>query len=272
MKVPDVLFIKHCPSLNPERKRFLEGYLPDRVPIKDVRWLEDYNFDHPFVEWVNQRYSLPYGTKLTSNFVKTLFMFQTMIDENIESVVAMDDDALFHKDWVTMFENFNTDPSIMFINMGINYGMPKKVTIGQPFISGNNGGCEVCWYSIGFAKKFLNDLNMNHTIDIVYHGFLTSLGHPIICLPVCTQTSGLLQASSLDHGTRNEMDWIKYVRSYSTLEKTSFWEMRAEYKDYTSLKKKKEDKILELFGAKLDIKNVKWVTGQTDDYRYDILK
>lgn len=39
MKLPEVLFVKHCPNLAPERKVFLEPYLKDRVPIKDIRWL-----------------------------------------------------------------------------------------------------------------------------------------------------------------------------------------------------------------------------------------
>jgi hypothetical protein len=56
MKLPEVIFfIRHCPNLAPERKVFLEEHIRERVPIKDVRWLEDYNHDHPFVEWLNAK-------------------------------------------------------------------------------------------------------------------------------------------------------------------------------------------------------------------------
>ena len=87
MKVPKVLFVKHCPNLSPERKVFLVEHLKERVPIEDIRWFEDYNHDHPFVEWVNAKLKLPYGVKLTSNLVKTLLMFKQMIDERIESAL-----------------------------------------------------------------------------------------------------------------------------------------------------------------------------------------
>jgi hypothetical protein len=46
MKIPEVIFVKHCPDLAPERKVFLEKHLKERVSIKDVRWIEDYNHDH----------------------------------------------------------------------------------------------------------------------------------------------------------------------------------------------------------------------------------
>ena len=39
MKLPEVVFVKHCPNLSPERKVFLEEHLKERVPIKDVRWI-----------------------------------------------------------------------------------------------------------------------------------------------------------------------------------------------------------------------------------------
>ena len=43
MKLPSTVFIAHCPTLSPERKVFLSKHLEERVPIKDVRWCEDFN-------------------------------------------------------------------------------------------------------------------------------------------------------------------------------------------------------------------------------------
>ena len=262
MKLPSVLFVKHCPPLTHNRKIFLEKYLPERVPIQDIRWLEDYNYDHPFVVWVNQRYNLPYGTKLTSNMIKTLSMFQTMIDENIESVIMMDDDAVFHKDWVEIFESVELPSNIMFVNMGlapwIHHLIPKK---GTAYTLHNNGGCEVCWFSLNFAKQFLENINMEHAIDIIYHGFLTSIGHPLISIPIGIQTSELLKNSSLDHDTRREIKWQTYVQMYSELPKITFSSMKKEYNEFLKLKDKKESEIYELYGIKIDVKNVKSIIG-----------
>ena len=96
MKIPEVAFIRHCPNLAPERKIFLEEHIKERVPIKDIRWIEDYNHDHLFVEWINVKLKLPYGLKLTSNMVKNLTIFKQMIDENIEDALLLDDDVTFH--------------------------------------------------------------------------------------------------------------------------------------------------------------------------------
>ena len=84
MKIPKTVFILHCPKLNPERKEFLSGHLKERVPIRDIRWCEDYNHDHHFVEWLKHTQKLPYGPKITSGLVKSLDIFKTMIDENIK--------------------------------------------------------------------------------------------------------------------------------------------------------------------------------------------
>ena len=75
MKIPEVLFVKHCPNLSPERKIFLSKHINNRVPIDDVRWVEDYNHTDTFVWWLNKKLNLPYGVKLTSNMVKSIMMF-----------------------------------------------------------------------------------------------------------------------------------------------------------------------------------------------------
>ena len=109
MKLPQTIFIKHCPNLSPECKTFLIKHLAERVPIKDIRWVEDYNHTDLFVRWINKRLSLPYGLKLTSNMVKSIMSWKIMIDENIESAIFMDDDVVFHKDWVNVFESIQID-------------------------------------------------------------------------------------------------------------------------------------------------------------------
>ena len=47
MKLPEVVFVKHCPNLSPERKVFLEEHLKERVPIKDDRGYNPQSTSHP---------------------------------------------------------------------------------------------------------------------------------------------------------------------------------------------------------------------------------
>lgn len=273
MKLPEVVFVKHCPNLAPERKVFLEEHLKERVPIKDVRWIEDYNHDHTFVQWLNTKYNLPYGPKLTSNFVKTLMMMKQMVDENIESALHIDDDVCFHKDWVKYFESIPDDiERIGFINLGtspfFNFG-PK---MGELYQLPNNGGCECTWWTLEMAKNFLRDLNLEEAIDIVFHGFMTSNKKPILNMPLCHQTSDLVRVSTLDHESRKSSNWIAYVQNYKNLSKLSFDKIIEDFKEFEEKRKRVEDKFEEIYGKRVDIKNVKYILNDDPDHRLNILE
>jgi hypothetical protein len=273
MKLPEVIFVKHCPNLAPERKVFLEEHLKERVPIKDVRWIEDYNHDHLFVQWLNAKLNLPYGPKLTSNFVKNLIIFKQMIDENIECALSIDDDVTFHEDWVYYFESI---PDLVeknnFINMGTSPFFNLKPQVGEVYQLPNNGGCECMWISNDFAKGILTDLNMEEAIDIVFHGFMMSQKKPILNVPLCHQTSDLEKVSILDHDTRKSSNWIAYVHNYKGVKKVNFFKLLEEFKQFEERKKKVEDKFEEIYGKRVDIKNVKYILNDDDDHRLNILE
>jgi hypothetical protein len=273
MKLPEVVFVKHCPNLAPERKVFLEEHLKERVPIKDVRWIEDYNHDHLFVQWLNAKLNLPYGPKLTSNFVKNLIIFKQMIDENIDCALSIDDDVTFHKDWVYYLESI---PDLVeknnFINMGTSPFFNLKPQVGEVYQLPNNGGCECMWISNDFAKGILTDLNMEEAIDIVFHGFMMSQKKPILNVPLCHQTSDLEKVSILDHDTRKSSNWIAYVHNYKGVKKVNFFKLLEEFKQFEERKKKVEDKFEEIYGKRVDIKNVKYILNEDDDHRLNILE
>ena len=273
MKIPSVLCIKHVPSLSPERKIFLTQHLAERVPTGiDIRWFEDYNYDHPFVEWVQQRYNLPYGTRLTSNFIKICQTFQMMVDENIESIICIDDDVMFHKDWVSILESIEFTEVPQFINLGTVLRMELPPRHGTVYVCGNNGGCEGAFVSLEFAKFFLKNINMHHTTDIIIHGILHSMGHQVLNIPVFHQTSCVEKHTTLDHHTRVEMPWIEHVSNYAKIPKISYDDMHAEYTAYRHLKKKKEDKLFEIYGKRINLKNVEYVMGESPEDCNDILK
>lgn len=273
MKLPEVVFVKHCPNLAPERKVFLEEHLKERVPIKDIRWIEDYNHDDPFVEWLNAKYRLPYGPKLTSNFVKTLFMMKQMVDENIESAIHIDDDVTFHRDWVQYFESVPDDiANIGFLNLGTSPFFNLKPVLGEVYRLPNNGGCEGTWWSIKVVKDFLENLNFDEATDIVMFGYMTSTKKPMLNLPICHQTSDLVRVSTLDHDTRKSSNWVAYVHNYQNLPKVSFNKLLEEFKEFEEKRKKVEDKFEEIYGKKVSIRNVKYVLNDDPDHRLNILE
>ena len=272
MKLPEVIFIKHCAGIAPERKLFLEEHLKERVPIKDVRWLEDYNHDHPFVEWLNAKYSLPYGPKLTSNLVKTLMAMKQMVDENIESAFHIDDDVCFHTDWIKYFESIPDDvQSIGFLNLGTSPFFNLAPKMGELYQLPNNGGCECTWWSLDIVKKFLENLNLEEAIDIIWIGFMNMLNKPMLNMPLCHQTSDLARASTLDHETRKSSNWMAYVQNYKNLPKVDFNKLTEDFKEFEEKRRQVEDKFQEIYGKRVHIKNVKYVLNDDPDHRLNIL-
>lgn len=272
MKLPKVVYVKHCPHLAPERKVFLGEHLKERVPIEDVRWLEDYNHDHPFVEWLNAKYNLPYGPKLTSNLVKSLFVMKQMVDEGIESVLHIDDDVTFRGDWVKYFESIPDDiAKIGFLNLGTSPFFNLKPVLGELYKLPNNGGCECMWWSLDFAKNFLENLNFEEATDIVLFGYMTSVNQPMLNMPLCHQTSDLIRVSTLDHETRKSSNWVAYVHNYRNLPKVSFNKLLEDFKEFEEKKRKVEDKFEEIYGKRVSIKNVKYILNDDPDHRLNIL-
>jgi len=272
MKIPKVAFIKHCPNLAPERKMFLEEHLKERVPIQDIRWIEDYNHDHPFVQWLNVKLNLPYGPKLTSNFVKTIMAMKQMVDEKIECALHIDDDAVFYRDWVKILESIPDEvENNGYINMGTSPFFNLQPKIRQVYQLPNNGGSEVFWSSLGFATAFLTNLNMNEAIDIVFHGILMSSKRPILNIPIAHQTSDIERQSTIDHDTRKPSNWMAYVQNYNNLDKIDFNKLLEDFKKFEEKKKTVEEKFYELYGKKVDIKNVKYILNEDQDHRLNIL-
>ena len=261
MKVPKVLFVKHCPKLNPERKEFLVRHLKERVPIEDVRWVEDYNHDHPFVEFVNRFLKLPYGCKLTSNMIKSLHMWKTMVDENIESAFLCDDDALFNKNWLEVFESTPEISGVHFINLGTSVFVE---TVPDKLNEINNmGGCEVVWCDGEFARGLLENLNLREAGDLVLHGYLHSTSHPVINVPICRQTSILEAKTTLDHDTRkSKMHWIEFVQNYKYFPKVSYIELLQRYEEYTLKKQKIEEAFKLEYGVVVNINRSEYIVGE----------
>jgi hypothetical protein len=68
------------------------------------------------------------------------------------------------------------------------------------------------------------------------------------------------------------MPWIEHVSNYAKIPKISYDDMHAEYTAYRHLKKKKEDKLFEIYGKRINLKNIQYVLGNTEEYCNDILK
>jgi len=128
------------------------------------------------------------------------------------------------------------------------------------------------WWTLGAAKNFLQTLNFEEAPDIVIHGFMTANKKPILNMPLCHQTSDLVRVSTLDHETRKSSNWIAYVQNYKNLPKVSFDKLIEDFKEFEEKRQKVEDKFEEIYGKRVDIKNVKYILNDDPDHRLNILE
>jgi hypothetical protein len=80
-----------------------------------------------------------------------------------------------------------------------------------------------------------------------------------------------VKVSTLDHETRKSSNWLAYVKNYNNLPKVSFNKIIEEYKEFEEKKKRVEDKFEEIYGKRVDIKNVKYILNDDPDHRLNIL-
>jgi hypothetical protein len=261
MKVPKVLFVLHCPKLNPERKEFLTEHIKQRLPIEDIRWVENYNSDDPFVAWLHSYLKLPIGLNLTSYSAKYLEVFSIIKNENIESAFIADDDVLFNKDWLNDFENAPVLENIHYVNLSTSpFVTLQKSKINVTY---NNGCTELVWCDNQFANEILDNLNLEEVMDIIHHGFLVSKGYQLVHLPIARQTSFISNMSSLKHEEkRMKRSWIEFVQNYKHLPKVSYIELLQKYEEYTLKKQKIEEAFKLEYGVVVNINRSEYILGE----------
>jgi len=261
MKLPQVLFILHCPKLNPERKEFLVKHLKERVPIYDIRWIEDYNSDHPFVEFVHKLLKIPHGLKLTSYVIKHLYIHSIIQNEHVQSAFIADDDVLFNKDWLEDFENAPSLEPVHYINLSTSPFVPLQKS--KMNVTYNNGCTELVWCDNIFSNEILENLNLEEAMDIIYHGFLISKGYQLVHLPLARQTSFVCDTTTLQNDTKKyKRTWVDFVQNYKHLPKVSYSDLLKKYEEYTTRKKELEQKFYDEYGVQIDIKRYEYITGE----------
>ena len=85
------------------------------------------------------------------------------------------------------------------------------------------------------------------------------------------QTSDIERQSTIDHETRKPSNWMAYVQNYKNLDKIDFNKLLEDFKKFEEKKKMVEEKFYELYGKKVDIKNVKYILNEDQDHRLNIL-
>jgi hypothetical protein len=243
-------FVVHWPKLA-DRKEFLKGQLAQHG-ITDVEWVEDTpgNADGPFIKWLHQRTKATMAPGFLACSAKHYWILNEMVRRNIPKAIILEDDAVLHESYGRM--KIPEDLDFVKLGMGVNWYMnpgPDPISIG-------NFGCSEAQYvTLKFAKELVQNLNFGHCADIVYWAHLLHTGRPLVCIPVCHQTS-LLEGSSSTGGEHPGAPSLgRFIQLWPELPKFSWPDLMAEYQERATVEAEFEAN----FGKKLDITNAEYI-------------
>jgi hypothetical protein len=203
------LYVLHCPVSCGHRRPVLEEHLKERG-FTDVEWITDYAADHPYVKWMHKRLGSKGSPAHISGFVKGMEMFRLVArDKGPDKWFwKCDDDVVFIKNW-----NVPIPEQLIYVNMsvGVNFHILPDA---RPQYIGNNGGAEVMCFTRDFAQLFLDNIDTRQSSDIVIHGLLNYIKHPLVCIPVAQQTSLLEPKQSTLVVDETLTPWVEFVQKF----------------------------------------------------------
>ena len=210
------VFVIHYPKLVDRKQTLLKQFQDLGI---EAEWVEHWNKDDPFVTKVKEYTKSPLPLGHLSAFLKRLWVYQKMIDNNIQEAIIFEDDVVINPE----FTNFKSGPShLNYLRLGIGIQINVKEiehSAKRLYKIQNPGGGEAAWVTIDFARKFLDDLNFDFTHDIVEYA---SLGLALYGYPLCHQTSITENGESSCETADSSKKWIAFSESYEYLPKFSF--------------------------------------------------
>lgn len=210
------VFVVHYPKLVDRKQALIKQFQEFGI---EAEWVEHWNKDDPFVNKVKNYTKSPLPLGHLSAFLKRLWIYQKMIDNNIQEAIIFEDDVVIHPE----FKEFRTGPPhLNYLRLGIGIQINVKeleYSSKTLYKIQNPGGGEAAWVTIDFARKFLEDLNFDFTHDIVEYA---SLGCDLYGYPLCHQTSITENNESSCETFGQTKRWIAFSNYYEYWPKFSF--------------------------------------------------
>ena len=244
-------FVIHHPRLVDRKAHVIKRFLD--LGVTDAEWVEDLNADSDFVKWVKEWTGSPLQHGHISCTVKYYWIFEQMIKRNIPNAIILEDDVVFHDMYKELWIPIGID--YVKLGKGVNFDIP----LGTPITVQNYGGTEAQYFSLQFAREMMNLFTLDQTIDTVICAHLKHSGRPLLCVPVCHQTS-LLEGSGITGANTNQvMNWIEFVDNWSSIPRVTWASILEGYE-----KKKKIDADFERdFHKKISIVNGDYLKAMT---------
>lgn len=246
-------FVVHWPKLS-DRKDLLKYQLAVRG-VTDVEWVEDTpgNADSPFIKWLHQRTKATMALGFLACSAKHYWILNEMVRRDIPEAIILEDDAVLHES----YKQFSIPNGLDFVKLGI--GVNWTLDPGpNPINIGNFGCSEAQYVTLKFARELITNINFGHCTDIVYWAHLLHTNRPLVCIPVCHQTS-LLEGSSTTGGEYHGAPTLgQFIQGWKSLPKFSWPKLVEEYDRKVAV----EEEFERNFGKKLEITNAEYITAR----------
>lgn len=215
-------------------------------------WVTEWDKEDTFCKWIKWFTKSPLSESQMSCTLKHIWCLQDMINHKHKEAIILEDDVVLETDWLNKFQKVNKPSECMYIKLGSIFdNIPYNESI---YKIGNPGGTEALWITEEFAHVALNNLNFQQSTDIFYGALLLNMGHPLLCIPVCSQTSVFTQDTSIN---ANEVPiyWTEYIKNFKHLKKIKLNELLIIYEEFMKKKKNFESYYNTRFNCQIELNN-----------------
>jgi GR25 family glycosyltransferase involved in LPS biosynthesis len=251
------IYITHY-SKNGERRMQLFNKLRAQTIIdtEDVVWVKKWDKEDLFVRWVKWASKSDQNEGHLSLILKHIWCMHDMVEKNVNECIILEDDVVFEDDWLNKVKKIDKG-NIKFLKLGsifknLKYDPEKIYTIHNP------GGTEALWIHQDFARVLLKNIEFRQTIDIYYAGVLQAIRHPILCVPVCSQTSVYEDTSTLQMNACT-VNWIDYIENFHTYKKFTYEQILSDFEKFKTEKENFEKNYKERYNYNLELKDFNYL-------------
>ena len=188
-----------------------------KLDITDIEWSPE--APDGFIPWLIGRTDSRINQEQLARSVKHIWALTEMVRRGIQEAIIIEDDVLFHNE----YGNLVMPSGYPFVRLGIGVNYDVKPGI-EPVEPNNMVGSVAQYVTHEFAKRFLQSVCFEMTIDILYWSYIIDTKTPIVLVPVCHQISLLENVAP-------PTEYRRVLRSFPTLRKYNWFSLIHDFKN-----------------------------------------
>jgi GR25 family glycosyltransferase involved in LPS biosynthesis len=230
-------------SKNKERRKQLENDPRFKV-LTDVTWIDWYDKEDIECDWVKKCCHSPLNLSLISLCLKHFEALLDMVKNRIPEALVFEDDVVFIEDW---YKKLVIPSDVTFLRLDSVIHLEYD---GQIKVVEDLWPSEAQYFKLEFAEFLIKRVSFSSPYDnYLYTLIKDELKLPVYLLPLCSQTSILDKASTLDVGYEDTSN--NNIYDYRDI-KLHLVEMRGR-------KNVADEKFFIKYGRQIDIKHLGFI-------------